>query len=360
MRIKNFLFVIIISLAICSCKDKNIPTSTALPGALDPNYKATWASIPDFFAAQHAYAIDMNDGGILWLFGKSHIKDKVGDKVLCTHSTYNSGVVQNGTTYNLINKDGSNYLFKNDTRKFIPICGYRFQDTIFVFCHQEKLSNEIEKGYLYIAKILKSSLLPVAYDSISSNNNIHYGQAVVEDAVLGYAYMYGLKENATLGNQYYLAKVSIDNPLKKWTYYNGSTNTWVTDPNGATSIFNTQSKKMTVRKFWGQYISVLFPSYPNCSNDQTIKSYIAAYPEGPFNGPSLLYKPNKLLNGVQPNILDACMQPSMLDGKNALITYSYNGYGTCFADCDGNGFTNPDYYNTYGFRVNINKINPAW
>jgi hypothetical protein len=358
--IKKYLIISALFCITCifnACKT-NTPTPIFDANAkLDSTYNAQWQNQTNFIAGQNAYALRLINGKTLWMYNNVHLNDKVNGEVPCNTYLYNAAVLQDGNTFTVLNNGNTDWIPSNPY-PFRINSASQYDDTIFVYSSSIYVINITS-----VAKFLYPSLAYVGTSAVlhpaADAETFQHAFANVADSVTGYLYHYGYKKN---NNNFdvFVGRHPLDNPGKKWTYWNGTT--WVNNTNNLAVILSSTEMPTCIRKINGAYICITQNAGVGCGTGLSISSLYAAIPEGPFNGKVKLFSIPQTWQGFSPNAVGACIQPSFIDGvndKRVLITYSLNGYSTCANDCNA-GFTNPAFYSTYGFTVPLRSLNPAW
>ncbi len=368
MKVVNNLTLLIIILfyLFAGCKPNNtiiIPFDAKAKA--DSAFFLKWNANPNFSSGQNAFSLALPNGKILWLFGNSHLADKVAGKVPCNFAVQNAGVIQENNIYTTLNSGNTNLIPNIGSESLQPTCAYLFVDTIFVYCKKN------EWGYLsmhqsYIAKFLYPSLQYLTTDSITHFSNAivancQFGLATAADSLNGYAYEYGYIPSPINGSpKIIIGRHSLDSPHKSWKYFDGVN--WVDDFTKSNFIFTTvnNAQVTSIRRCNKAYVAISQDIGIGCGKGTNIYSHYAAEPWGPFNGERKLFTIPEQYLGFSPNTIGATLQPSFVDAnKKVLITYSLNGYNDCTNDCENN-FTDPLHWSTYAFTVPMNAINPAW
>jgi hypothetical protein len=354
-----FLFLWIAVFILFGCKpNKNIISTYESKALLDSTFNVQWQNQTNFIAGQNAFSLLLENGKILWLYRQSHINDLVNNKIPCQPNVQNAAVLQSAGTFQLLNIGASDYIPVIATNPFIPMCAYVYTDTIFIFGKDSTNTNSI-----YIAKFLYPSLqyigtVPLSLPSIVPST-FQFGFACVADSVTGYYFNYGIRKQ---NGQYQIAvaRHPLDNPFKTWRFWNGTD--WKNNTDDAAVIFSTIAEPTCIRKLNGAYICINQNTGNGCGAGSQITFKYSSYPIGPFEGDKKLFTIPNQWQGFLPNAFGASMQPSIIGStfeKRVLFTYSLNGYQPCTNDCDA-GFTNPEFYKTYGFSVPLQSFNPGW
>jgi hypothetical protein len=352
-------FIIIVSSLQFACNTKKTPIPEYNSNAiLDSTFNQLWHTQSNFIAGQNAFSVPFQNGKTLWLYAKSHINDKIANQVPCVANVQNAGLLQVGNTFQLLNGGTLDYIPTIAGEVFIPTSAYYYEDSIFIFAKSNTNNNK-----LFLATLLYPSLQFVYTKQIVHqvlvSNPYQYGFANASDSVVGFTYNYGIR-NSNGTYEVSIARHSLDNPNKPWKYWTGTA--WNENADNAIAIFSSITEPTCIRKLNGAYICITQSTSNACGSGINITFKYSPYAIGPFEGKSLLFKIPNTWQNFSPTSFGACLQPSFIGNtaeKRVLITYSLNGYNACTSDCVA-GFTNPDFYSTYGFTVPLKAFNPVW
>jgi hypothetical protein len=360
----NFIALFFICLFIFwGCKPKPAPVPVFNSNAIvDSVFNANWQSQTNFVCGQNGYALPFQNGKILWIYGNSHLNDLSNGEVPCTFTVNNAAVLQNGSSFTLLNNGLSDFIPKDENGKWYqPLSAFYYEDSIFIFC---KKGTTI--GNTYVAKLKYPSLQFLKMDSIKHNTTstltVQFGFANVTDTLRGYNYNYGIQNNiganGKIASKLVLARYSLDSPQDTWEYYTNGI--WQTNASKASLVASSADAITSIRKVRNGYIAIIQDVADGCKTGNVIRSSFAGEPWGPFNGDVTLFTIPETFQNFHPNAMGAVIQPYTFEATNRIrITYSLNGYQSCTNDCNSNK-TNPAHYSTKAFTVPFVSLNPAW
>jgi hypothetical protein len=254
-------------------------------------------------------------------------------------------------------------LVDNDTTLFWPMHGYVKGDTAFLFWirgHSSKLTRQgsyVAKVYwptLTDASAIKS-LSPVPVPDTDKPMR-EWGNAVITDTNANYAYIYGFKQDWIV-NTPYVARVSLNNVLGTWEFYDGAG--WTTNMNNAHSLLPSDgyvSPSFSVIKVQNKYYLVTQDiGFLTCGLGRDIFAYESDTPYGPFTGRRTLYTIEDKYKDDYIITYNATAHPEVIENDELLISYNLND--VCPSLCENAGQRiNPDIYRPKFIRVPLSFL----
>jgi hypothetical protein len=357
-----FFCALLFSAFFFGCKGKAIVAVKDPKSAPDSTFNKNWKNIPGFHHGNNGFSILLNNGSILWLYGKSNINNAINGMVPCNTNVSNAAVVQSKSgSYTLLNIGNTDYIPTDaNGSHYTPSCGFYYEDSIFVYCSKPNVKN-----VLYIAKLYKPSLVFLKMDSIiipSSviyNGEYQFGLSMASDTTKGYSYNYGKIVSGANQGSIIVAQHSLDNPHKPWKYF-AANNVWNADINKAIPVIQKAPDNFSIQSLKGQFVLLTKEASTTCGKGLDIFSAIGAEANGPFNGQQKIFTIPDQYKGYSPSSTFVYLHNGLIDGSNYItITYSLNGYNTCTSDCEA-GLTNPEHFSCRGFRLPLNSLYNKW
>jgi hypothetical protein len=310
------------------------------------------------------------------MFGDSHIDDlgPEDQKIPCLFQVRNAMMVQDAADRNnfitILDQTKTDVnrtpvkLVDNDTTLFWPMHGYVQGDTAYLFWirgHNSKLTRQGS----YVAKvywptftnasgIASLSPVPVPDDDMQWRE---WGNAVITDPNTNYAYIYGFKQDWIV-NIPYVARVSMNNVLGTWEYYDGTG--WTPNMNSAQTILPSPgyvSPSFSVIKVQSKYYLITQDiGFLTCGLGRDIFAYESDTPYGPFTDRRTLYTIEDKYKGSYIITYNATAHPSFTENDELLISYNLND--VCPSLCSGDMARriDPDVYRPKFIRVPLSFL----
>lgn len=329
-----------------------------------------------WIASDGTLSVPLPNGKVIWMFGDSHIDDysPADKKIPCLFQVRNAMMVQDAADRSSFitildnTKTGVNQtpvkLVDNDTTLFWPMHGFVKGDTAYLFWirgHNADISRRFKS---YVAKvywptftdasaIASLSPVPVPFDKLRE-----WGNAVIVNSDLNYVYIYGFKQDWIV-NIPYVARVSLDNVLGTWEFYNGTG--WSADMEDAAPVMpegGYVSPSFSVIKLGEKYYMITQDiGFLTCGLGRDIFSYESDTPYGPFTNKKVLYTIEDKFKGSYVITYNATAHPEFIENDELLISYNLND--VCPTQCS-NGVTRiePDTYRPKFIRVPLGFIDP--
>jgi PKD repeat protein len=314
------------------------------PAYKDRTFTEYFRRTAGWIASDGTLSVPLPNGKTIWMFGDSHIDDfdPTDQTIPCLFQLRNAMMVQDDVDRNSFvtiidqTKTGVNRtpikLVDNDTTLFWPMHGYVKGDTAYLFWirgHSTKLTrqgNYIAKVYwptlTSASSIVSLSPVPVPDDDMPLRE---WGNAVVTDTNTNYAYIYGFKQDWII-NVPFVARVSMNNVLGTWEFYDGTG--WTTEMNNAQAILPSGgyvSPSFSVVKVQSKYYLITQDiGFLTCGLGRDIYAYESDTPYGPFIHKKTLYTIEDKYNGSYIITYNATAHPEFMDNDELLISYNLN------------------------------------
>lgn len=346
------------------------------PAYKDQTFTGYFKRTSGWIAADGTISVPLPNGKTIWMFGDSHIDDfdPVDQKIPCLFQVRNAIMIQDATDRNSFitiideTKTGVNRtpvkLVDNDTTLFWPMHGYVKGDTAFLFWirgHNTKLTragNYVAKvhwpSFTDASGILSLSPVPVPDDDKPLRE---WGNAVIADTDSNYVYIYGFKQDWIV-NIPYMARVSMDNVLGTWEFYDGTG--WTTVMNDAQPILppgGYVSPSFSVIKLQNKYYLITQDiGFLTCGLGRDIFSYESDTPYGPFVNKKTLYTIEDKYKDDYIITYNATAHPEFIDNNELLISYNLND--VCPTLCETSSRLDPNVYRPRFIRVPLSFLDP--